>query len=489
MIRRLLASLACLAVLALVTPVHAAVTSVTVTPATTTATLGGNNQVLLTWHVTSNLNSPIQSVQGQFTTATGTSVQVLGTNGNLLSGVTPPSPANITEALVVPNAVLQAAANQGLATILYTRTFTDDDGPALAGSGSLVINVVVPTLGTATASPSSFSATLQAGGAIHTIWSVTANTAGMGVRSASGDFLLTMDGPVLASVPLPVTGTVVGGTARLTDNVMIPASVVYQALAAHVGVFYFHRHFDPLTGGSGADGWVAIRIVGSNAGPLSLARVSLRFSDGTRRRVVGPEHPLHALATINYTGGGLLQAVWEVATPPGTSGQPVYRPLRIVRQYLMPGGHVLLESPPLPVAIGGRYVVRLRVQSPLLDSPPLALEYSVNPAMHAGANAPRNLPLRQPDGGASFTPATRFAWQPVSGARAYQLEFYAADVLPDLQPPQGGMVVPASTTQLRLSTLARAHLAPGHSYRWRVLAIGADGRLLAVSALRDLRVP
>lgn len=489
MIRRLLAILACLALLAPFTGARAAVTSVTVTPASTTATLGANNQLLLTWHVTSNLTSPINSTQGQFIIGIGTAPVVLGTNGQPLSGATPPSPANITEALVIPTAVLQAAVNQGAASILYTRTFVDDDGPALAGSGSLIINIVVPTLGSATATPSNFSATLQAGGAIHTIWSVTASVSGIGVRSSTGEFLLTLDGPVLASVPIPVTGTVVGGTARLPDNVTIPASVVYQALAAHVGTFYFHRHFVPVAGGAAADGLVAIRIVGSSGGPLALSRVSLRFSDGSRRRVVGPEHPLRALATVNYSGGGLLQAVWEVATPPGTSGQPVYRPLSIVRQYLMPGGQAVLESPPLPAAEAGRYVVRLRIQSPTLDSAPLALEYSVNPAFHGGANAPRNLPLRAPDGGAELSPATYFAWQPVAGARAYQLEFYAADVLPGLQHPQGGMVVPAGTTQLRLSLLARAHLASGHSYRWRVLAIGADGRLLAVSALRELRVP
>jgi hypothetical protein len=490
MIRRPLVILALLGCALLPMPrVRAAVTSVSVTPASTTATLGTNNRVLLTWHVSSTLNSPIHSVQGQFTTYGGTSVQVLGTNGLMLNAATPPSPASVGEALVIPTAVLQAAANQGLTTIAYTRTFIDDDGLTAAGSGTLLINVVVPSLGTATAFPSNTTATLQAGGRIHALWNVTANASGIGVRSTSGAFLLTLDGPVLQTVAQPISGTVVGGTARIADDVQIPASVVYQVLAAHQSTFYFHRHFDPVAGGSGADGLVTIRIVGSNAGALSLARVSLRFSDGSRRRVVGHDHPLRALAEIRYTGGGLLQAVWEVATPPSTSGQPVYRPLRFVRQYLLPGGQVLLESPPLPVGVSGRHVVRLRLQDPALDNGLLALEYSVNPAMHGGASAPRELPLRLPGNGASLQASTRFAWQPVTGARAYQLEFYAADDMPGLQLPQGGMVVPASTTQLRLSELARAHLSSGRSYRWRVLAIGADGRMLAVSGLRELLVP
>ncbi len=488
MIRRSLAILLLLGVLWPVARTHASVTSVSVTPASTTATVGKHNQVLLTWHVASTLNSPIHSVQGQFVT-TGMTPTVLGTNGHMLNGATPPSPANIGEALVIPNSVLQAAVNLGQGSIVYTRIFTDDDGLTAAGSGSVVITIVVPTLGTASASPSSFTATLQAGGRISALWSVTANTSGISVRSDYADFELDPGGAPLQTVPRPVAGTVVGGTARIADGVQVPASVVYQVLAAQQNTFYMHRRFMPLGGSNGVDGYIPIRIVGSNAGPLSLARVSLRFSDGSRRRVVGVEHPLRALATVNYTGGGLLQAVWEVATPPGTSGQAIYRPLLFVRQYLMPGGQALLQSPPLPVSMAGRYVVRLRVESPALDGAPLALEYSVNPALRGTASAPRELPLRLPEGGASLQPATRFAWQPVTGARAYQLEFYAADALPGWQHPESGMVVPATTTHLRLSELARGHLATGRSYRWRVLAIGADGRMLAISDLRELLVP
>lgn len=487
MIRRLLVVPVLLAALLPGFAARAAVSSVSVMPASTTATLGQNNHVLLTWRITSNLNSPILSTQGRFTSPNGQIV--LGVNGTALHAQTPPSPASISEALAIPSAVLQAAASQGLGSIVYTRTFTDDDGLALGGSGSLAINVVVPSLTAASASPSQFTATLQAGAHINTIWTVSGNVSGLGVHSSGGAFVLNPGGPVLQSVPRPLSGTLAGSSARFPEALQVLPSVVYQVLAAHRGVFYFVRHFDPDSGGAGADGVIGIHIGGGSAGPLALARVSLRFSDGARRRVVGTDQPLRALAEVSYSGAGLLQAVWEVASPPSTSGQAVYRPLRFVRQYLMPGGHVVLQSPPLPVAAGGRHVVRLRVQTPLIDSAPLTLEYNVNPALHGTREALHTLSLRTPEGGASLDAATRFAWQPVAAARAYQLEFHAVDGLPDSQPPQGGMLVPAATTRVALSALARAHLQSGRSYRWRVLAIGKDGRVLAESDLRELLVP
>lgn len=467
---------------------RAAVSSVSVIPASTTATLGQNNHVLLTWRVTSNLSSPILSTQGRFTSPNGQIV--LGINGTALHGNTPPSPSNISEALAIPTAVLQAAANQNLGTIVYTRTFTDDDGAPLGNSGSLTINVVVPSLIAASTAPSQFTATLQAGAQINTIWTVTSNASGLAVHSTFGAFRLSPNGPALLPVPRLLSGTTVGNSVRFPETVQVPTSVVYQVLAAHQNVFYFVRHFEPVVGGGGADAVIEIHIGGSSAGPLALARLTLRFSDGSRRRVVGTDHPLRALAEINYSGAGLLQAVWEVATPPSTSGHAMYRPLQFVRQYLLPGGHMLLQSPPLPVDMAGRYVLRLRLQTPLIDSAPLALEYNVNPALHGAREKPmRMLPLRSPGGGTSLDAATHFSWQPVPEAQAYQLELYAADVLPDAQPPQGGMVVRASTTRLQLSALARAHLQSGRSYRWRVLAIGKDGRVLAESDLRELLVP
>ncbi len=471
--------------------VHAAITSVTVTPTGVSAVVGQNNHYLLTWRVGSTLISPIHSTQGQFIDPV--SGAVLGVVNQLISGNTVagtrPVPATLTEPLTIPAAVLQAVVTQHLARLLYVRSFTDDDGPTGAASGRVLVTVVIPAAISASASPAQFNASLQAGGHIVTTWNVATTGGANTVRSMMGEFLLTATGPVLQTVSRPLSGRVTGTTARLPETLPISPSIVYQVLAAKRRVFYYHRYFDAGLSTSGADAMVEIRIGGSSTGPLALARLALRFSDGSRRRLVGTNAPLYALAVINYTGAGLLQAVWEVATPPSTSGQAVYRPLRFVRQYLLPGGHVVLQSPPLPVAAEGRHVLRLRVQTPLLNSPPVALEYNVNPALHGTRKLLRPLLLRSPAGGAQLNASTRFAWQPVPATRAYQLEFYAVDMLPDAQPPQGGILVQASTSNLLLSALARAHLRSGRNYRWRVLAIGKNGKVLAESDLRELLVP
>ena len=474
-----------------VSVVQARITSVTVTPTGITAVAGQNNHYLLTWRIDSTLSSPIRSTQGQFIDPA--SGAVLGLVNQLISGNTASAvaavPAMLTEPLTISAAVLQAAATQHLAGLLYVRTFTDDDGPPGAATGRVLVTVVVPAAISASASPAQFNASLQTGGHIVTTWNVATTGGASKVRSRSGEFLLTADGPVLQTVSRPLSAMVTGTTAHLPESLQISPSIVYQVLAAKRSVFYYHRYFDAGPNTSGVDAMVEIRISGSSTGPLALARLSLRFSDGSRRRLVGTNAPLYAVAEVNYTGAGLLQAVWEVATPPSTSGQAVYRPLRFVRQYLLPGGHVVLQSPPLPVAVEGRYVLRLQVQTPLLNGLPVALEYNVNPALHGTRKFLRPLSLRSPVGGAQLDATTRFAWQPVPATRAYQLEFYAVDMLPDVQSPEGGMLVQASTSNLQLSALARAHLLSGQNYRWRVLAIGKNGEVLAESDLRELLVP
>jgi hypothetical protein len=104
-----------------------------------------------------------------------------------------------------------------------------------------------------------------------------------------------------------------------------------------------------------------------------------------------------------------------------------------------------------------------------------------------------------------------FAWSAIPGARAYQLEVYRGREepglrLPDLRgqigeptpsevaealsrPPVTGVLVRGATNRAVLSPMARRHLLPGRAYFWRVLALGADGRIVGASPLRELRTP
>ncbi len=107
---------------------------------------------------------------------------------------------------------------------------------------------------------------------------------------------------------------------------------------------------------------------------------------------------------------------------------------------------------------------------------------------------------------------TRFAWQPVEGAKAYKIEVFASPGtdpfdLPDLSgtstresdprlaraalsaPPVSGMVVAAAQTQVALSSVSRVRLQSRRSYFWRVQAIGADGTVIGEGRVQQFRVP
>src|SRR5690606_18480590 len=227
--------------------------------------------------------------------------------------------------------------------------------------------------------------------------------------------------------------------------------------------------------------------------------------------VLGRNEPLTAITELNFSGNGLLQAQWEVASPESTSGEPVFRPLSQVRQYLVGGSAEVLRSPVLPTATTGLYFVRLRISDPDPDFEPPVIRYFVlqgrrdeqppGSTLALGAPAPRTL----------LGPDTVFAWSAIPGARAYQLEVYRGREepglrLPDLRgqigeptpseiaealsrPPVTGVLVRGATNPAVLSPMARRHLLPGRAYFWRVLALGADGRIVGASPLRELRTP
>ncbi|MGE5240614.1 MAG: hypothetical protein ACM3NI_03115, partial [Bacteroidota bacterium] len=188
-------------------------------------------------------------------------------------------------------------------------------------------------------------------------------------------------------------------------------------------------------------------------------------------------------------------------------GQPVFRPLISVRQYLVGSDKQTLRSPILPTNSSGLYLVRLRITDPVPGFDQPVLRYFVSsgkpgevlPIMPIGLFTPPHQTLLAPD--------TVFAWEAIRGARAYQIELYAramtpADKLPSLgddigtaapalpgTPPVAGMLVVGTQTQTALSATARSHLQPGRIYLWRVLAIGGDGSVVGESPVREIRLP
>jgi hypothetical protein len=254
-----------------------------------------------------------------------------------------------------------------------------------------------------------------------------------------------------------------------------------------------------------------ILVVGSGAGLFGITREALAFDDGAAVRVVQKGDKLSARAEIDFTGSGRMSAVWEIAGPSSTSGQPQFRELQQVTRGLIGRGPEIVKSPDLPTDTPGYYLLRLHITQPLPGFDPPVLAYYVGDASSAARGGFTEMVVTAPGDGALFDPGTRFAWQPVGGAKVYKIELFGSPDsdkfgLPDIAeqaaaadparvraalaaPPAAGMIVAGSQTQTALSSAVRARLHPRHSYFWRVQAIGADGAVIGAAQVRQLRVP
>jgi hypothetical protein len=226
-----------------------------------------------------------------------------------------------------------------------------------------------------------------------------------------------------------------------------------------------------------ATGIVALR--GSSGGGLALRNFDLRFDDQSRFRVVATDAALTARLRATSAGSGILQGSWEVSGPTGTQGDG-WRPIGRVRQFLAGSRSTVFESPALPTGRPGTYRVRFVAeprQGRDAGTGVPVLQYSVTGAR---SDTP-SLGLVEPRAGAGLNAAIRFRWAAVPGARAYRVEFFADS---GMTRRLAAVDTAGTGTGLRPPTLAR--LAGADPLLWRVIAVGADGRALAVSPARRL---
>ena len=288
----------------------------------------------------------------------------------------------------------------------------------------------------------------------------------------------------------------------IIENLQIPESIIYTAKKRGSLLFAYTRTFDD---GSGVTDTVTVtfQIISSAGGQLSISRVDLRFDND---QVVRVEN-IFAIANINYNGVGLFDLAWEIATPASTQGTPFFSTLRNERSYLGAGREAYIQSPLLPTLQTGTYILRLNILSPVTAFDPVEIRYSVIKSDKGMEPIDiGKIRLSTPLPKAVLSKDTKFNWQPVEGANAYQLEIYdyienpgAVRSLEDIEirldwkqdkgTRSTGLLVPGSKYVLSLSPLSRQHLNSGHTYRWRVIAINAQGQIIASSQLRTLLVP
>ena len=381
----------------------------------------------------------------------------------------------------------------------------------VAGLAVLLFSLgVAPALAAITninAFPAAANVPLGRSASVAITWGIT--TSGTFVSSPGGKFQ-NDSGVIFGTTSTSLYKTAIspdlGTVTSVTEVVLIPANVIYRAYSQGATNFFYSRTFTDSTGSPST--WsVTINITSSALSGFNLSGMSLSFDNGAVVRIIDLKHKLQAKADINFSGTGLLQGVWEVADPVSTASNPIYRPLMTVRQYLAGSGKQTLLSPALPTQMTGLYLVRLRITDPTPGFEPPLLRYFVRSGKPGELVPVVPIALRMPSPQTLLLPDTLFAWEPVDGARAYQIELYPhvmteVDKLPNLggetmsvpqtlpnTPPVAGILVAASKTRTVLPATAFSHLKPGQIYLWRVLAINKDGNIIGTSSIREIRLP
>lgn len=360
------------------------------------------------------------------------------------------------------------------------------------------------------------------------VWRGRAFIGGIGdISSDVGYFTL---GDLVASEPLGmvrrpvmerITATVEGQATpfSFSETVTVPADISERAASQGARELLYVRQFS--VNGIPVTGVQALRLTAPavpaaplpnaarslpedaevTASGLIVRQLSLRFGNGAAVASVARDERLRAEAIINYDRAGLLDAVWEVATPATTRGQPMFRRLDNVRQYLGAGQQANLRSPALPTDQPGLYLLRLRLVQPTLEQNDIVLRYQVSSSPKASEWVPI-IKGAQARTTTALGADTEFAWPAVANTHAYQLELYdqppepaAAGERPgpDSAPaqfnrePTTGMALKGSTQSTRLSPAVLHQLQPAQTYHWRLVAVDASGNLLAASALQTLR--
>lgn len=323
-----------------------------------------------------------------------------------------------------------------------------------------------------------------------------------------------------------------GDGAAFTDIMSIPPSVARRAYQAATrgdeSSFFYVRRFESTTGGPDEYVFVTCRMAGGGARvPLALLDVQLAFGvDEPVVSVRAGEEPPPLSATITYNGTGRLRGRWEVVMPgddPPTSRdllteatlppheralQRRYTLLERFNVFLPPTGRVVLEGPDpkrFETTVDGLYQVLLRIEASddkegdsnlanadagtgvvhsgaVAGFPMPTLRYFVGSASDVADFATgEGLQLQAPPDGAVLTASEplNFAWALARTASLYRLEIAGLD----------DDIVHSAVLQQGIGTYrAPSYLRHRGDLLWRVLAVGPDGKNLAATSWRRMRI-
>ncbi len=280
-------------------------------------------------------------------------------------------------------------------------------------------------------------------------------------------------------------------TINIRESLVVPQTVVRQAQQLGFSQILFLRTFNDTPENTTATAIVSINLTSSSGvGQVTIDRIQMQFNNGKRITQLSEGQELQAEALVRYRGSGMIEYTWEIASPPSTQGQAFFTPMLSRKQFVLAGSEIKLQSPVLPNTRRGLYLVRLKINNPSPNFEIPALRYTLVPSQ---IEQPKTLYLGGPPESAVLSNKTRFSWQPVLGAKIYQVEIFAGQVgdsqpmISQLKRPITGTQVLADKTQLQFNSVSLSHLSSGNDYFWRVIAIDQQGKVLAISKLRRLK--
>jgi hypothetical protein len=360
---------------------------------------------------------------------------------------------------------------------------------------------------TVTPQPNNFHLAMNQATAVTIRWFVDRTTPSGGtVISPNGT--LNIAGTIITinrALSRPVSG---GGDVVIVETLVIPRSLLVRAIRSGgplTGIYA--RTF--IEGGTTAATSVTFDITTGGGASFGISRLTLKFlDDDSRATVRAVDTRLRAVARIRFTGTGLLQASWQIATPSSTPGNEIFRPLRLERRQLAGNGEVELISPPLPTKIGGQYLVALIIEDPGLGFDTPRLIYTIlPPGAPLAESTPQSIRVSAPAPEGPLVTGAKIAWTPAPAAAVYRILLieavdgpltapqadlqYGAPVEPSPSPGRiiTGFYMPATATSAVLPALAASRLTPGQRYLLQIQALDGAGTPVAESRLQEVYWP
>lgn len=310
---------------------------------------------------------------------------------------------------------------------------------------------------------------------------------------------------------------------RYTDIMSITPVVARRAYTDAVrgndSRFFYVKQFVSTNGGPDQFVPVTIRLSGNGAGvPFSLTAVKLMWQGGEKVvPFIKPDEKLPSIsAEIRYTGTGRLIGRWEIVRPGEElpSGRDLlseaalpleergqqrrYTFLSRINVNLPPGGRHILPGPEnwrIDKTVQGMYVLLFRVEAS--DAAESASNIG-GQALATGGVAGFQMPtLRYYVGNSSNADIQQItkrdevpldlaspiilSWNSIPDTKLYRLE-----ITDEEDNKVFSAIALATAKEYKLPSFIK-ELATGKALRWRVIAIGTDGKALDESELRSVK--